>query len=463
MVIPEHTESEYESYPEYRDTCVEWLGKIPRHWQIRKLKHISSVKVSSVDKHTKEDEHPVFLCNYGNVYNNETILPTHEFMEATATKKEITTFLLKKDDVIVTKDSEDWKEIAVPSYVAADLSNVICGYHLALIRPNTPVIIGKFLFWAFCARSINHQFTIAATGITRFGLGTYWLDNSLFLVPSIQEQQAIAEFLDQETARIDEMIARKQRLIALLQKKRIALITRTVTKGLNPEAPMKDSGVEWLGEIPEHWDVTRIKHLALDGYRTFIDGDWIEAPYITTEGIRLIQTGNIGIGGYMEQGFRYISEDTFEALNCTEVIAGDILICRLAEPVGRACLAPNLNQRMITSVDVCILKSRESTDNRFIVYFLSCAKYLCWLEAICRGGTRSRISRSMLGSIAFPYPPIQEQQAIADFLDKETSRTDALASKINQAIERLQEYRSALITAAVTGKIDVRGEIVRYE
>ena len=212
-----------------KDSGVEWLGEIPAHWEVKRLKHISSVKFSGVDKHSKEDEEPVRLCNYTDVYNSDTILPRRDFMEATATKNEIAMFSLKRDDVLITKDSEDWRDIAVPSYVSTNLPGVICGYHLALIRSNSSVINGKYLFWAFCARNINHQFRIAATGITRFGLSKYWLDTSLFLNPPIQEQQAITDYLDRETARIDSLVIRINQAIEKLQEYRSALITAAVT------------------------------------------------------------------------------------------------------------------------------------------------------------------------------------------------------------------------------------------
>lgn len=205
------------------------MGEIPAHWDIKKLKYISSVKFSSVDKHSKEDEQSVYLCNYTDVYNNDTILPTQEFMEATATKNEITSFSLKEEDVIVTKDSEDWRDIAVPGYVAVNLQNVLCGYHLALIRPYSLVITGRYLFWSFCARNLNHQFVIASTGITRFGLGKYWLDNSLFFIPPIQEQQAITDYLDKETSRIDTLVDKINQAIEKLQEYRSTLITAAVT------------------------------------------------------------------------------------------------------------------------------------------------------------------------------------------------------------------------------------------
>ena len=216
----------------------------------------------------------------------------------------------------------------------------------------------------------------------------------------------------------------------------------------------KDSGVEWLGKIPKHWEVSPIRTFAKREYRSFIDGDWIESPYIQNEGIRLLQTGNIGIGKYREKGFRYIDEKTFNDLRCTEVKPSDILICRLADPVGRSCLAPNLNSKMIASVDICILKPSTHIDPQFVVYILSNKSYLLWMSSICRGGTRDRISRNMLGAIKVQNPPFQEQKSIADFLDKETSRIDSLIQKKEQQIELLKEKRLVLITQVVTKGLD---------
>ena len=210
------------------------------------------------------------------------------------------------------------------------------------------------------------------------------------------------------------------------------------------------SGVEWLGEVPEHWDTTRISALARPGKESFTDGDWVELPYITNSGVRLIQTGNIGIGKYREQGFRYIDESSFDELHCTEVDPGDVLICRLADPVGRACRAPNLGVRMITSVDVCILKLSEEYSAVYLTFLLSSKRYLSYVESLVRGGTRDRISRSMLGAIKLPNPPPEEQRAIAAFLDGETDKIDTLVAKNRLLLERLAEYRTALITRTVT-------------
>ena len=184
----------------------------------------------------------------------------------------------------------------------------------------------------------------------------------------------------------------------------------------------------------------------------FTDGDWIESPYITDAGVRLIQTGNVGVGEYREQGGRYVSQATFRELRCTEVRPGDVLICRLAEPVGRSCLAPDLGVRMITSVDVAILRPRpDLADARFVNYWCSSALHLAHANSIARGGTRQRISREQLGSLPIPQLPLSEQTAIADFLDRETARINDLIADKHRMVELLEERIDAVIMTEIGG------------
>lgn len=212
----------------------------------------------------------------------------------------------------------------------------------------------------------------------------------------------------------------------------------------------KDSGVEYLKTIPKNWSKMKIKYIAKNNLESFIDGDWIESPYIQDEGIRLIQTGNIGNGRYIEKGDRYISEDTFIKLGCTEIFPNDILICRLAEPVGRACLAPQLNNRMITSVDVCRLTPKDKYLKKFIIYYMQMYKYLDYIESLARGSTRQRISRSQLGEVYITIPSKQEQQKIASFLNKKTAEIDYIINKKETLIEHLEKYKKSVIAEAVT-------------
>lgn len=238
-------------YPKYRDSGVASLGEVPEHWDVRRLKYTCHVFPSSVDKKSLENETPVRLCNYTDVYYNERITPAIDFMTATASSDQIAKFTLRADDTVVTKDSETPDDIAVAAYVPVALPGVVCGYHLAMVRP-LQCVSGAFVKRLFDSVYAKSLFATLANGLTRFGLGRYALDNAAFPFPPRDEQTSIAGFLNRETAKIDALIGEQQRLIDLLKEKRQAVNSHAVTKGLNPDAPMKPSGIEWLGDVPKH-------------------------------------------------------------------------------------------------------------------------------------------------------------------------------------------------------------------
>lgn len=328
---------------------------------------------------------------------------------------------------------------------------------LHVLTPNERVDC-RFLYYVAAREPFRKQGEAGMTGAAgQKRVTDEFIKNFRVACPSLAEQKAIARFLDRDTRRLDSLVADKERVLELLAEKRRALIRRAVTRGLNSAAPLRDSGLPWLGQIPAHWKTSAVKYLARQGERSFTDGDWIELPYISSEGIRLIQTGNVGIGHFREQGFRYISEETFAELRCTEVFPKDILICRLDGPVGRACLAPDLGVRMITSVDNTILKVSDGVDPGFVVFLFSSDPWLNWIDSLCRvgGGFRLRISRTMLGDFRIALPRLDEQHAIVAHTAAETAKLDALRAAAEQTMALLKERRAALISAAVTGNIAV--------
>eukprot|EP01037_Dinobryon_pediforme_P005928 gene5928-5997_t len=249
------------AYPAYKTSGIEWLGDVPEHWEVRRLKRACDVFPSNVDKKSQDGEPFVKLCNYTDVYYNETITSGIEFMVATASFDQIDKFTLRAGDTIITKDSESADDIAIGAYVPADLPGVVCGYHLSMVRPMTG-FDGAFVKRLFESRYAKACFAILANGLTRVGLGQYELDNIELPFPPLAEQSAIAAFLDRETGKIDALVAEQERLMALLKEKRQAVISHAVTKGLDPNVPMQHSGVEWLGEVPAHWTVKPIRMIA---------------------------------------------------------------------------------------------------------------------------------------------------------------------------------------------------------
>lgn len=216
----------------------------------------------------------------------------------------------------------------------------------------------------------------------------------------------------------------------------------------------RTSGLEWLDQVPDHWSSVPIKYMALERNSLFLDGDWIESKDISSDGIRYITTGNVGEGAYKEQGAGFISEETFHALGCTEVYEGDVLVSRLNNPIGRACVVPDLGGRVVTSVDNVIFRPDSKFYKKFIVYLFSSEEYFKHTSNLARGATMQRISRGLLGNIRVVTPSLEEQTQIARFLDHETARIDALIEEQQRLIELLKEKRQAVISHAVTKGLD---------
>ena len=440
----------YKPYCAYKPSGVEWLGEIPAHWEVRRLKSLAAVHLSNVDKKSEEGQVAVGLCNYVDVYYNEQINSDVDFMAATATKDQIRRFSLHKGDVLITKDSESWTDIAVPAVVTQDLPDVVCGYHLAHIRPGDNCD-GTFLSRVFSAIGPRNQYEIAANGITRFGLTGDAIREGVFPVPPLPEQQAIVTFLDRETAWIDALVAKKERLIELLQEKRTALITRAVTKGLDPNAPVKDSGVEWLREIPAHWEVKRLKEIgeALIGL-TYSPNDVVGQD----EGSLVLRASNISEGKIVLEDNVYVGCPVTEKLITRE---GDILICSRSGSrrlIGKNAIIGSASSGMTFGAFMTVYRSAH---NEYLHYVFNSTLFELQ-SGMFMTSTINQLTLGMLNGFYVPVPPITEQTDIPAFLDRETAKLDSLVAKVREAIERLRELRSALISAAVTGRIDVREE-----
>lgn len=180
-------------------------GRLPSGWAIEKLKFFTDVKNSNVDKTISEDEIPVLLCNYVDVYYNDRITKEIDFMPGSATKSEIEKFQLKKGQVIITKDSEGWEDIGIPAYVSEDMPNVLCGYHLSIFTPG-PNLDGEYLAWLCRSEPLNDQFKVGANGVTRYGLGQYPMKNAFITLPPMNIQKAIAKYLNDKAEKIDALI-----------------------------------------------------------------------------------------------------------------------------------------------------------------------------------------------------------------------------------------------------------------
>jgi len=249
----------WKRYPEYKDSDIELLRNVPKHWEVGTLRRMGRFSASGIDKKSEDGQPRVRMANYTDVYGNAhgTITPDRALMETTAPTEKIRRHQLLKGDILFTPSSETLDEIGISAVVMEDMPDTVYSYHLIRFRPHIALCL-RFRKY-FC----NHpgvwaQFSRASKGTTRQILTREDFKAVATALPPLDEQRTIAAFLDRETERIDKLIAKKERQIELLQEKRIALISHAVTKGLNSNAKMKDSGIEWLGKIPEHWEVKAI-------------------------------------------------------------------------------------------------------------------------------------------------------------------------------------------------------------
>lgn len=433
-----------------------WMQRMPSGWHVKPLRAVSNYVVSNVDKIPVDGELPVRLCNYSDVYNNEAISLRLDFMACTATEDEIRKFGLLVDDVIITKDSESWDDIGIPALVIETAEDLVCGYHLALLRPHEAALSGRFLLRCLQSKVLRLQLELAANGVTRFGLPKSDIGAMRLPVPPLEDQLAIADFLDRETARIDALVGAKQRLVDLLVEKRKAIIATAVTRGLDPKVKLRDSGVPWLGEIPAHWSAMRVRHLI-----SSLEQGW--SPEAENREPTLDEWGVLKLNAVSQGVFDQTAAKTLlarmEPRPDIEVHAGDVLITRANTPslVGDACFVTDTRPKLMLCDLIYRLRVEpERVDARFLVNFLITAGRL-HPEMTARGTSNSmvKLSQEHIKDWWTPVPPLDEQWTIVEHIARETAKLDAVRAATERTIALLKERRSALIAAAVTGQLDV--------
>lgn len=422
-----------------------WSTRLPPSWEAKPLKAIASYLVSNVDKIPSEDELPVRLCNYTDVYNNEFISPTMDFMHATAAPHEIARFRLEVNDVVITKDSESWDDIAVPALVVGAADDLVCGYHLAVLRPLPSHMLGRFLFRCLQSGAIRLQLELAATGITRFGLPKDEIGKLLLPVPPTQVQERIADYLDAETAQIDALLAEKERMLALIQEKRAALVSRLVTRGPDPCAPLKPSGIEWLGEIPAHWKVRRGKYLFRQSELAFAEEDQI---------VTCFRNGEVTLRkNRREEGFTNAEkESSFQGIR-----AGQLVLHSMDAFAGAIGVSDS-NGKCSLEYVICD-PVHSSTSSRYYGYLLRVMALRGFILAACPA-VRQRAPRIRFSDITemfLPVPSLQEQESVVRAIRSQEEEAVQVEAMLRRSITLLKERRGALITAAVTGQLSTLG------
>ncbi len=436
------------SYPAYKASSIPWLGDMPEHWEVRRLRTVADMRVSNVDKHTREEEIPIRLCNYVDVYKHDRITPAMPFMPATASLDEIERFRLERGDVLITKDSEAWNDIGVPCLVAESADDLLSGYHLALLRPSAETE-GAYLALALQSKAVAYQFHVRANGVTRYGLTHVGIKSVQIALPPIPEQRTIVRYLDYVDQRIRRYVGTKRRLITLLEEEKQAIVNEAVTRGLDSNARLKPSGVEWLGDVPEHWEVRRLRNLgdALIGL-TYDPQDVVDED----AGILVLRASNI-LGGQLVYGDNvYVSSTVPDKLITRD---GDILICTRSG--SRTLIGKNarISADSAGTTFGAFMTVFRGVNNDYLHQVFN-SEFFEYQSGAFFTSTINQLTLGILRNMKVPFPPLEERQSILRYVGETTAPIDKAIARVRRQIELVEEYRTRLVADVVTGKVDVR-------
>ncbi len=432
-------------YPKYKDSGIEWIGEIPEHWQDVQLKRClrsvsNGTTANQVDHITDFPVSRIETISSGIIDTNKVGYLDKEDIEDK--------FILKKGDILLSHINSLEYVGNCAIYISEDL--LIHGMNLLRLQSNQKTI-PKFLLYYLKSHILKNQIQANSKhAINQVSLPSSSLKGLRIALPTNPEQQTIANYLGRKTHQVDTLIENKQKLIDLLKEQRAAIINHAVTKGLNPNVKQKDSGIEWLGEIPEHWEVKKLKYfgeIVLGKMLTPQDkGNYYKKPYLRA---RNILWEKVDPSDIKEMWF---SEKELSQYRLKE---NDLLVSEGGE-VGRTAIWKNELEECYIQNSVHKVTINESHNPFYFLYFFLIYGQAGHFDAIVNRVSIAHLTREKLKEVPFAIPPPTEQQSITDYLYKKTTRIDKSIEKQDKQIELLKEYRTALISEVVTGKIDVR-------
>ncbi len=412
--------SNFKRYDKYKDSGIEWIGEIPEEWKVKKLKYVT--------KFAYGDSLPVDEREAGDidVFGSNGKIGTHAASNTSS-------------PVVIVGRKGSYGKV---TYVEKECFAIDTTYYIDN-RCTTSNI--KWLYYLLTILELDKN--SQDTGVP--GLSREYAYNKYVFLPPIDEQISIANFLDQKTAEIDDLITDKEKLIELLQEKRQAVITEAVTKGLNPNVKMKDSGIEWIGKIPEGWRISKIKYEALINKKTLSENtdddfeiDYIDIGSVTSVGeINGIQS--LSFKNAPSRARRFVSE-------------GNTIVSTVRTYLKAIAFIENVHSNLVCSTGFAVLTPLSNIVPKYLFYLMRSEKYVNEIVRRSVGVSYPAVNASDIGVLECVLPSVREQINIVEYLDKCSKRINQLTNEIELQIQKLREYRQSLIFEAVTGKIDVR-------
>lgn len=450
--------SRYKFRKDFKVSSAEGIDKIPADWEVKQVRYLlldgaDGIKIGPFGSALKLED---MVENGYAVYGQENVIKKNFSLgkrKISAIKfQEMSVYQIFPQDILITMMGTSGKCEIVPD----DVLEGIIDSHLLRVRVKDDQIIPEyFKLLVDESPEIFYQMKVFGKGSIMHGLNSGIVKSLKLPLPSVGEQKEILGFLDHETAKIDSLIEKQQKLIELLKEKRQAVISHAVTKGLNPDVPIKDSGVEWLGQIPEHWEVAKVKYLSKIISKgttpTTMGGDFV------TEGVRFLKAENIGksptVNPFPEF---YITENVDAQLARSRLEENDVLVIIAGATTGLSSVLQKDLLPANTNQAVSFIRPKEKAYAKWISYWLSTqfAQSLIWMGAV--QAAQPNLSMENLGNINITLPSVEEIEQLLTVVDRKLSQIDKLIQRNIKAIELIKERRTALISSAVTGKIDVR-------
>jgi type I restriction enzyme, S subunit len=421
-----------------------WTETLPPDWIASRIDGVADVLFSNVDKHTLEGEQSVRLCNYVDVYKNERITASLDFMEASADSREIEKFQIRRHDVLATKDSEEPDDIAIAALVAEDLPGVLCGYHLAMMRPRSKRVHGPFLAWAHASKQFRAQYEARALGVTRFGLSQNVFKTARIPLPPLPEQERIAAYLDASCAAIDAAVAAKRRQLETLDALALSVIHQAVTRGIDTAVKMRQSGMDWLPEVPEHWQIQQIKRTCEIVRGKFTHRPRNDPAFYGGE-YPFVQTGDItAVRKYIRTYSQTLND---LGLSVSKTFPRGTLVMSIAANIGDVAI---LDFEACFPDSMVGLIPGHKTDLDFLYYMMRAMKGIMLRSAVI--STQLNLNNMRIGTNFAAFPPMREQKTIGEYLDAKEQEVLAVKEMLNQQIATFTAYRKSLVHECVTGQ-----------
>ena len=449
----------FPTYADNKETGDDWLDEVPAHWEFTPLRRLIVDGVSNgLFKKKDEFGQGTLLLNVFDVYQNDFKVKHDQLDRVTCTDEENASYEVLPNDLFFVRSSLKQEGVAVVCVAVECEEPVVYECHLIRARPDSTALGGRFASYVLNSAIYRAKLIAKAKVTTMTTMDQESIVSIQIPVPPLDEQKAISSFLDVETSKIDGLVSEQRRLIELLKEKRQAVISHAVTKGLNPNAPMKPSGIQWLGDVPQHWTVSRIKFMVQpnDGIQMGPFGGMLLDLDGVDTGFKVFGQENT-ISGDFTRGQRWISQERYAELERYAAKNGDLVLTRKGS-LGNARLIVDLPQPGIIDSDTIRVRvDNDIVASRFLAKLLHEAPYIA--EQITRkkrGAILPGLNTSIIANLVVVLPNRDEQDELLSYLDSESLRFNTLQAEAERAIELLQERRTALISAAVTGKIDVR-------